>query len=128
MILVDTSVWVDFFRGSDRAAALAGHLESNLVLLHPWVLGELALGGLGPRREAVIADLKRLPAAPLVSDDEVLELILARRLSGRGVGWVDVHLLAAALVARCGLWTFDGRLGGVTRELGVATDPELQVQ
>jgi len=121
VILVDTSVWVDFFRGADRATDLAEHLESNLVLLHPWVLGELVLGGLGPRRKAVIADLKRLPASPLVPDEEVLELILARQLSGRGIGWVDVHLLASALVAGCGLWTFDGRLGAVARDLGVAS-------
>lgn len=120
MILVDTSVWVGFFRGRDRAAELAEHLESNLVLLHPWVLGELALGGLGPRRKSVIADLKRLPAAPLVPDEEVLELILARELSGRGIGWVDVHLLSAALVADCGLWTFDGALGAVAQDLGLA--------
>lgn len=72
MILVDTSVWVDFFRGTERAADLAEHLESNLVLLHPWVLGELVLGGLGPRRNSVIADLKRLPAAPLVPDEAEL--------------------------------------------------------
>ena len=121
MILVDTSVWVDFFRGTERAADLAEHLESNLVLLHPWVLGELVLGGLGPRRKSVIADLKRLPAAPLIPDEEVLELILVRQLSGRGVGWVDVHLLATALVAECGLWTFDGNLGGVARDLGVVS-------
>ena len=119
MILADTSVWVDFFRGKERAADLAEHLEANVVLLHPWVLGELVLGGLGPRRYAVIADLKRLPAAPLIPDEEVLELILVRRLSGRGVGWVDVHLLATALVAECGLWTFDGSLGAVARDLGV---------
>jgi len=80
VFLVDTSVWVDFFRGADRAADLAEHLESNLVLLHPWVLGELALGGLGSRRKSVIADLKRLPASPLAPDEEVLELILARQL------------------------------------------------
>jgi predicted nucleic acid-binding protein len=61
VILVDTSVWVDFFRDRDRAADLAEHLESNLVLLHPWVVGELVSGGLGPRRKSVIADLKRLP-------------------------------------------------------------------
>ena len=121
MILVDTSVWVDFFRGADRAADLAEHLESNLVLLHPWVLGELVLGGLGPRRQAVIADLKRLPASPLVPDEEVLELILTRQLSGRGIGWVDVHLLASALVAGCGLWTFDGRLGALARDLGMVS-------
>jgi predicted nucleic acid-binding protein len=121
VILVDTSVWVDFFRGEDRAAGLAEHLESNLVLLHPWVLGELVLGGLGPRRKSVIADLKRLPAPPLVPDEEVLELILVRRLSGRGIGWVDVHLLASTLVAGCGLWTFDGHLGEVARDLSVVS-------
>ena len=121
MILVDTSVWVDFFRGADRASGLSGHLESNLVLLHPWVLGELVLGGLGPRRKSVIADLKRLPASPLVPDEEVLELILTRQFSGRGIGWVDVHLLASALVAGCGLWTFDGRLGAVAQDLGVVS-------
>jgi predicted nucleic acid-binding protein len=120
VILVDTSVWVDFLRGTERAADLAAHLESNLVLLHPWVLGELVLGGLGPRR-TVIADLKRLPAAPLVPDEEVLELILVRQLSGRGIGWVDVHLLATVLVAECGLWTFDGSLGAVARDLGVVS-------
>jgi hypothetical protein len=69
----------------------------------------------------VIADLKRLPALPLVPDEEVLELILARRLSGRGIGWVDAHLLASALVAGCGLWTFDGHLGAVARDLGVVS-------
>ena len=79
------------------------------------------MGGLGPRRESVIADLKRLPALPLVPDEEVLELILARRLSGRGIGWVDAHLLASALVAGCGLWTFDGHLGAVARDLGVVS-------
>ena len=121
MTLVDTSVWVEFFRGRDRAAELAEHLESNLVMLHPWVLGELVLGGLGPRRESVIADLNRLPAAPIVSDEEVLELILVRQLSGRGIGWVDVHLLAASLVAECGIWTFDGSLRAVAQELGVAS-------
>jgi len=121
VILVDTSVWVDFFRGADRAADLAEHLESNLVLLHPWVLGELVLGGLGPRRKSVIADLKRLSPSPLVPDEEVLELILARQLSGRGIGWVDVHLLASALVAGSSLWTFDGRLGAAARDLGVVS-------
>jgi predicted nucleic acid-binding protein len=119
--LVDTSVWVDFFRGADRAMDLAEHLESNLVLLHPWILGELVLGGLGPRRKSIIADLKRLPATPLVPDEEVLELILTRGLSGRGIGWVDVHLLAAALAAGCGLWTFDGHLGATARDLGVVS-------
>ena len=123
MILVDTSVWVEFFRGARRAAPLADLLESNEVLLHSWVLGELALGGLGPRREAVIADLRRLPAAPLVPDDEVLELIVRRRLWGLGVGWVDVHLLASALIAGGHLWTFDRSLAATAESLGQIATP-----
>ncbi len=119
MTLTDTSVWVDFFRGASRAADLATLLETNEVLLHPWVLGELVLGGLGPRRESVIADLNRLPVAPRVPDEEVLELIHARGLSGRGIGWVDAHLLAAALVSGSGLWTFDSGLAAVADGLGV---------
>lgn len=112
MILVDTSVWVDFFRGQERAARLATLLEDNDVLLHPWVLGELVLGGLGPNRSSTISDLERLPAPPRVPDQEVMDLIRKRRLSGRGIGWVDAHLLAAALVARSALWTFDRSLAG----------------
>lgn len=119
MILVDTSVWVDFFRGMARAEGLAPLLEANEALLHPWVLGELVLGGLGDRRGQAIDDLKLLPAAPRVSDDEALELIAARRLFGRGIGWVDAHLLGSALVAECELWTFDSRLAGAAREVGI---------
>lgn len=118
MILIDTSVWVHFFRGAARAADLAALLETNQVMLHPWILGELVLGGLDSRREAVIADLKRLPIALRVPDEEVLELIQVRRLTGRGIGWVDAHLLATVLVTGCGLWTFDGRLNAVARDLG----------
>ena len=119
MILVDTSVWVEHFRGDLRADRLADLLESGEVLLHPWVLGELALGGLGST--AVIADLRRLPAAPEISHQEVLDLVLDRRLAGRGIGWVDANLVASALVAGCDLWTADLRLDTVARELGVTT-------
>ncbi len=121
MTLVDTSVWVDFFRGIIRAGALGDLLETNEILLHPWVLDELVLGGLGSGREAVIADLRRLPAAPCVPDEEVLELVLGRQLSGRGIGWVDAHLLASGLVAGCRLWTFDRSLAAAARNLDLAT-------
>jgi len=121
VILVDTSVWVEHFRGSRRADRLADLLEDGQVLLHPWVLGELVLGGLGPDPAAIVADLRRLPAAPEIPHTEVLALILERRLAGRGIGWVDAHLVASALVARCDLWTADMRLDGVARELGVPT-------
>ncbi len=118
MTLVDTSVWVDFFRGSKRASKLRELLEANEVLLHPSVLGELVLGGLGSGREVVIADLQRLPVAPNVSDEEVLKLITSRGLSGRGLGWVDVHLLASALIAGCRLWTLDRALAAAATDLG----------
>lgn len=120
MILVDTSVWVEHFRGSPRAADLSELLVENNVLLHPWVLGELALGGLERARHSAIDDLARLPAAPAVADEEVLDLISSRRLWGRGIGWVDVHLLASAMVARCPVWTLDGRLAGAAHDLGIA--------
>ncbi|MFQ5740708.1 MAG: VapC toxin family PIN domain ribonuclease [Acidobacteriota bacterium] len=86
---------MDYYRGRPRARRLETWLEENEVLLHPWVLGELALGHLGRRRAAVLVDLERLPVAPLVSDEEVRALVETRRLYGRGIGWVDAHLLAS---------------------------------
>lgn len=120
MTLVDTSVWIDFFRGAERAADLATLLHDGKVSLHPWVLGELVLGGLGPHRQAVVQDLRRLPQAAPVADREVFELVEARGLTGRGIGWVDAHLLASALVADCTLWTLDQKLRAVAGEVGVA--------
>jgi predicted nucleic acid-binding protein len=120
MTIVDSSVWIDFFRGAGRSATLAALLEGNEVLLHPWVLGELALGSLGRRRESVLADLRLVPAAPLVPESELLEVIESRRLHGRGVGWVDAGLLASALIAGAALWSFDRRLARLAGEAGVA--------
>ena len=123
MTLADTSVWVNFFRGASSSDALGDLLETNEILLHPWVLGELVLGSLGPRQDSVIADLQLLPAAPGVPDDEVLGFVVGRQLSGRGIGWVDAHLLASALVSRCRLWTFDRALAAAAKDLGLATGP-----
>jgi hypothetical protein len=120
LILVDTSVWVEHFRGTPGAEALPEWLDADLILLHPWVLGELVLGGLG-RQRSHLADLEILPSAPTVEDREVVELILERKLSGRGIGWVDAHLLASALVARSPLWTLDRRLAEAARGLGITT-------
>jgi hypothetical protein len=82
-------------------------------------LGEIALGRLGARREDVIRDLARLPRADLVPDDEVLAMVSARRLAGSGIGWVDAHLVASALVRRWHLWTFDRALLRVGSRLDV---------
>jgi hypothetical protein len=118
LILVDTSVWIDFFRG--RASRLAQLLEAGEVASHPFVLGELALGSLGRRRAQVLADLGLLPATPVLAHSEVLELVERRQLAGRGIGWLDAHLLASALAAGFPLWTADRALQRCAALLGLA--------
>ncbi|MFO1115513.1 MAG: PIN domain-containing protein [Beijerinckiaceae bacterium] len=118
MILVDTSIWVDHFRRSDRK--LVDLLNSGEVLAHPFVIGEIALGVLRDR-ETVIGLLRDLPAAKTATDDEALAFISANRLQGRGVGYVDAHLLAATrLTPRAALWTRDRRLAEAAEDLNVA--------
>ena len=118
MILVDTSVWVDHLRASnERLAALLG---SGEVLGHPFVMGELILGNLR-QRDPVLRALRRLPRATLAGDEDVLHLIDRHALFGRGIGYVDAHLLAAVrLTAGSRLWTHDRRLEAVAAELGLA--------
>ena len=104
MILVDTSVWVQHLRvGSSRLHAL---LHDDQVLCHPFVMGELACGNLR-RREQILDLLAALPEARLAEHHEVLHLLESARLCGRGLGWVDLHLLASALISGCALWTLD---------------------
>jgi len=118
MILVDTSVWVDHLR--DGTPALAAALEQGRVLTHPFVLGELACGKLKNRGE-VLQLLGELPAAPMASDPEALDFIERRALMGRGIGYVDVHLLASvALAGTAQLWTRDKRLAAVAADLELA--------
>ena len=118
MILVDTSVWVDHLRASDEM--LVGLLSAGLVLSHPFVIGELALGNLG-QRETVLSALSDLPRATVATDLEVLHFIDRHALFGRGVGYIDIHLLAAVrLTAGAELWTRGNRLHGVAASLGLA--------
>jgi predicted nucleic acid-binding protein len=120
VILVDTSIWIDHFRRNDPT--LASALEREEVLMHPFVLGELACGNLRNRRE-VLDLLGLLPVAPSATDAEVLEFIERRPLMGRGIGYVDVHLLASvALADTARLWTRDRRLFTVAAELNVSVD------
>lgn len=118
MILVDTSVWIDHFRkGLPQLVML---LEQNFVLAHPFVLGELACGNLTSRTET-LGLLYNLPAAPRASDAEALAFIEANRLMGKGIGFIDAHLLAsAALGADTRLWTHDKRLATVSKTLNYA--------
>lgn len=118
MILVDTSVWVDHLRARDKA--LSSLLDAGMVLAHPFVIGELALGNLR-QRGIVLSALLNLPHASVATDAEVLHFIDRHALFGRGIGYVDAHLLAAArLTAGAELWTNDKRLHEVGVQLGLA--------
>ncbi|MFZ5595284.1 MAG: type II toxin-antitoxin system VapC family toxin [Pseudomonadota bacterium] len=122
MILVDTSVWVDHLRAGD--AELAALLNGSQVLMHPFVLGELACGNLRNRTE-VLALLKDLPRATVATDEEVLFFIERHALMGRSVGYVDAHLLAAVtLGGGTRLWTRDKRLRTVADALALAYEKD----
>ena len=116
MILVDTSIWID--HGRRRHETLAAWLAEGLVLGHPFVQGELACGQM-PRRADVLALLEQLPPATVVSHREMLQFVDRHRLMGQGLGWIDLHLLASALVSRATLATRDARLARAARDLGV---------
>ena len=120
MLLVATSVWSDHLRGHD--SAMAWHLEAGDVLTHPFVIGELACG-VFPRRAETLASLRKLPAAPLLALAEVLGFIERHALAGRGVGFVDIHLLAAARVSGAAVWTRDKRLAAAAAALGCLHRP-----
>ena len=121
MILVDTSVWVEHLRSA--SAILSALLDDGGVLGHPFVLGELALGNLR-QRDDILRVLRRLPQATSASHPEVLQFIDREALYGRGIGYVDAHLLAAArLTAGSKLWTRDRRLQAVAGHLGLAAAP-----
>lgn len=118
MILADTSVWVDHLCAGD--AELAARLNANLILTHPFVIGELACGNLRNRTETLTL-LKDLSKAPQAADDEVLAYIERQALMGRGIGYVDAHLLAAAALGDgVRLWTRDKRLRAMAASLGLA--------
>ena len=119
-VLVDTSVWIRFLSGRvPYVSGLGELLTQGDVSGHPFVFGELLIGDRGGRRQ-LLAGYELMHQAPLVPHDEVVQFVRLRGLHGRGIGWVDTHLLASALVASVRLWTADPRLEGVARELGVA--------
>jgi predicted nucleic acid-binding protein len=116
MILADTSVWIHHFRQGEPK--LARYLVNGMVLMHPFVAGELACGNL-KHRASTLSNLLTLPAAVRANDLEVLRLIEDRRLWARGLGWTDIHLLASALLSKCGFWTLDKRLAKAAHDLGL---------
>jgi predicted nucleic acid-binding protein len=119
MVLVDTSVWIRFLANrAPFAGELDGLLGRSEVCGHDFVFGELLIGDKGGRRQ-LLADYALMHQAPVVPHREVADFVRQHRLHGRGIGWIDTHLLASALVSRTKLWTVDPRLGDVARELGI---------
>jgi predicted nucleic acid-binding protein len=120
-VLVDTSVWRRFFAGSAQYSGLKDLLdEDGAVLVHPFILGELVMGGLSSREEDLF---QRLPAAERLSDEDVLAMVKHRRLTRRGVGWIDAHLLASALASSAVLWSADKELAAAAAELDAGFRP-----
>ena len=118
MIIVDTGIWIDHLaRCDNRLAGISDRLEA---LMHPYVLGELALGSL-PDRDRLLQRFATLPQPPTVRHEHVLRLIDVKKLISTGIGYVDAHLLASALLLPGGLlWTRDKRLHKQAVRLDVA--------
>ncbi len=122
MMLVDTSVWIDHFKRGD--AVLTAALLADQVWIHPFIVGELACGNLSSRSD-VLGLLRSLPCLTKCTDEEVLLFIEQQRLMGRGIGYVDAHLLAATQLASTRIWTRDKRLNAAANELALAhTEPQ----
>jgi predicted nucleic acid-binding protein len=119
-VLVDTSVWIRFLSNrAPFATELDGLLRREDVCGHDFVYGELLIGDKGGRTKLLV-DYAQMHQAPLIDHADVVEFVRERRLHGRGIGWIDAHLLASALVGRVRLWTTDPRLAIVAKELEVS--------
>ena len=122
MILVDTSVWIDHFREPDQL--LFDMLFREKILIHPYVIGELALGNLA-NRKAKLQDLQDLTQVTTATDFEALELIERQNLFGKGIGYVDTHLLASLhLTPRTKLWSRDKRLAAIATSMDLCFNPD----
>ncbi len=116
MVLVDTSVWVSHLRGIH--AQLANLLDDGEVACHPFIIGELACGNLR-NRTTILSLLEALPMVAAAEHEEVLTFIESHSLMGKGLGYIDVHLLASAALSRLPIWTFDKKLERIANILGV---------
>ena len=124
MILADTAVWIDHLRDGDPY--LGSLLDRGLVLGHPWVTGELAMGSIRNRLE-ILRLLDDLPQAIVASAAEVREFVERNELFGAGIGYVDAQLLAATMLSTdAALWTRDRRLHAPAQRLGLGYAPETR--
>jgi hypothetical protein len=116
MILVDTSVWIDHLRnGNNVVKAL---LYNNEVLVHPFIIGELACG-LMKNRSEILHLLAELPQAMIADHTEVLKLVESKKLFRAGIGWIDAHLIASALLTKIEMITLDKSLAKAASSLGI---------
>ena len=119
MIIVDANIWIDHLRVANLA--LSGLIQRRRILVHPYTIGEIALGSFAKRND-VLDQLAMLPAAPAAEHHEVLAFIDRHALFGTGIGYVDSHLLASARLVETGkVWTRDRRLHAVAERLGIAS-------
>ena len=116
MVLVDTSVWVSHLRDGD--VGLEKLLNDGEVVCHPFIVGELACGNLKNRHE-ILTYLQSLPMTILAEDEEVLKFIENNQLMGKGLGYIDVHLIASAVLTDVLLWTLDKTLNKLTEKIGI---------
>ncbi|TVP81336.1 MAG: type II toxin-antitoxin system VapC family toxin [Puniceicoccaceae bacterium] len=114
MVLVDTSVWIGFLRQGD--SLLSDLLNEGAVMTHPYVIGELRLVNIS-KREKFLSLLENLPLAVQASDDEVTYLIEENKLYGKGIGYIDAHILASSIMSASLLWTLDKRLAALSKKL-----------
>ena len=120
IVLVDTSVWIRFLSNrAPFAAELETLLSRDEVSGHEFVYGELLIGDKGGRMR-LLTDYEQMHQAPVVLHGDVVAFVRDRRLHGRGIGWIDAHLLASALVGRLKLWTIDPALATVAKELRIS--------
>jgi hypothetical protein len=122
MLLVDTSVWVRHFREGNPD--LGKLLNDGEVICHPYIVGELACGNLKNRNE-VLSLLQLLPLATLANHEEILQFIEENQLMGKGLGYVDVHLSASAMLSGVQMWTYDRRLNETNEALGIRYKPVI---
>jgi hypothetical protein len=116
MVLVDTSVWVEHLRHG--SVGLETRLQEGRVVCHPFIIGELACGNLRNRSEIIFL-LQALPGAIQAEHEEVMEFIENHRLMGKGLGYIDMHLLVSSLLTKVSFWTMDKRLHEVAKKLGL---------
>ncbi|MBW1773549.1 MAG: PIN domain-containing protein [Deltaproteobacteria bacterium] len=117
MVLVDTSVWVDHLRKGE--IGLDSLLDDGHVVCHPFIIGELACGNLRNRSQ-ILSLIQALPMATQAEHEEVMQLIENYHLMGRGLGFIDVHLLASASLSDVHLWTLDKKLNQIALEQGIS--------